>query len=275
MYVHARSHYLYSPPPLFFRFFVLGSRLSLALFALSLPSRSLSAATPPLATRPLGHSAARRSATGARADSSAAMAASSAATFVAGGALAIGNLVVGTSLVHAALGRGAPFVPTAATKIDALFGEGGLLRRGSSLLRDGTYELGSFIDMGSGDGALVRAASQRAGFRSAIGYELNPWLVGYSHLRSAGRGHREATRWISMWDASLSEAAVVLVYGSPPIMERLGDKLKAELPIGALVVSNCYELPRSALGPPVRSVFVDTHALAPDASSYMHVYRKE
>jgi hypothetical protein len=197
---------------------------------------------------------------------------------VAGGVLALGNLVVGTSLMPALLGRGAPFVPTARAKIEALFGSDGLLRPGSrrSLLPPGsdTRRL-RLIDLGSGDGALLRAATRDAGFGQATGWEINPFLVGYSRLRSSGRWAREETRWRSLWDAPVAEADVVLIYGAPPIMHELGRKLKAELRPGAVVVSNGYPLPPEALGPPVASVFVETPRWASDASSCLFGYRWE
>jgi hypothetical protein len=195
---------------------------------------------------------------------------------VAGGVLALGNLVVGTSLMPALLGRGAPFVPTARAKIEALFGRDGLLRPGSSrsLLPPAPPVAHlRLIDLGSGDGALLRAATREAGFGHAAGWEINPFLVGYSRMRSSGRQSREVTRWRSLWDAPVAEADVVLVYGAPPIMQRLGDKLRAELRPGAVVVSNGYPLPPAALGPPIASVFVETPRWSSDASSCLFGYR--
>lgn len=56
---------------------------------------------------------------------------------------------------------------------------------------------GKTVDLGSGDGRIVLAA-HRCGLRPAVGYELNPWLVGLARLRAwrAGcvgsvRFHRE------------------------------------------------------------------------------------
>eukprot|EP00962_Isochrysis_galbana_P006383 scaffold1724_cov113-Isochrysis_galbana.AAC.3 len=195
---------------------------------------------------------------------------------VAGGVLALGNLVVGTSLIPALLGRGAPFVPTAGAKIEALFGSDGLLRPSSrrSLLPPASApDCLQLIDLGSGDGALLRAATRVAGFGKATGWEINPFLVGYARLRSSGRYAREETRWHSLWDAPVAEADVVLVYGAPPIMQDLGAKLKAELRPGAVVVSNGYPLPPEALGPPIASVFVETPRWSSDASSCLFGYR--
>ncbi|XP_062942504.1 ATP synthase subunit C lysine N-methyltransferase isoform X2 [Cynocephalus volans] len=46
---------------------------------------------------------------------------------------------------------------------------------------------GSLVDIGSGDGRIVIAAAKE-GF-TAVGYELNPWLVWYSRYRAWREGH--------------------------------------------------------------------------------------
>ena len=60
-------------------------------------------------------------------------------------------------------------------------------------------------------------------------------------------------------------------------MDSLGSKLRAELPKGAIVVSNAYELPHTWLGPPVDVAFVETGGRAAglsDTSSYLFCYRQ-
>nr|XP_012330674.1 protein FAM173B isoform X2 [Aotus nancymaae] len=46
---------------------------------------------------------------------------------------------------------------------------------------------GSLVDIGSGDGRIVIAAAKE-GF-TAVGYELNPWLVWYSRYRAWREGY--------------------------------------------------------------------------------------
>ncbi|XP_047272669.1 ATP synthase subunit C lysine N-methyltransferase isoform X1 [Homo sapiens] len=46
---------------------------------------------------------------------------------------------------------------------------------------------GSLVDIGSGDGRIVIAAAKK-GF-TAVGYELNPWLVWYSRYRAWREGY--------------------------------------------------------------------------------------
>ncbi|XP_016808236.1 ATP synthase subunit C lysine N-methyltransferase isoform X1 [Pan troglodytes] len=58
---------------------------------------------------------------------------------------------------------------------------------------------GSLVDIGSGDGRIVIAAAKK-GF-TAVGYELNPWLVWYSRYRAWREGvHGSAKFYISdLW----------------------------------------------------------------------------
>lgn len=68
---------------------------------------------------------------------------------------------------------GAPYVPTRKKEVDQAFDE--------------LYKLGkkdTLVDVGSGDGKLLRAASLRGA--KAIGYELNPLLAALTKVLSKG-----------------------------------------------------------------------------------------
>lgn len=126
------------------------------------------------------------------------------------------------------------------------------------------------VDLGSGEGSLVRAAVRQGGLGRATGYEINPALLALARLRSLASPH-EAFRWRSLWAADLARCDVAIVHGIPPIMGRLGEKLRAEMPAHALVISNSYELP--GLGEPLLAEHVRTSPLSPDASGPIYVYR--
>ncbi|XP_021563884.1 protein FAM173A isoform X2 [Carlito syrichta] len=83
------------------------------------------------------------------------------------------------------------------------------------------------VDLGSGDGRIVLAA-HRCGLRPAVGYELNPWLVGLARLLAwrAGCARSICYRREDFWKL--------------PMLEK---KLQAELPAGARVVSGRFPLP--------------------------------
>ncbi|XP_044772925.1 ATP synthase subunit C lysine N-methyltransferase isoform X2 [Neomonachus schauinslandi] len=86
---------------------------------------------------------------------------------------------------------------------------------------------GSLVDIGSGDGRIVIAAA-KAGF-TAVGYELNPWLVWYSRYRAWREGvHGSAKFYISdLWK-----------------MPQLEEKLTLELKDDARVIACRFPFPR-------------------------------
>ena len=143
------------------------------------------------------------------------------------------------SFASAWVRRGAPFVPTAASKVNAMFAPDGLLARHIPARKWCRMHL---VDLGSGDGAVVRAAVRRGSFSRATGYEINPALIACSRLLSL-ISQKEQHRMQSLWTADLSEADVVCVYGVPSMLDALEDKLVRELPAGSHVLSNLFEMP--------------------------------
>ncbi|KAG8465555.1 hypothetical protein KFE25_002862 [Diacronema lutheri] len=106
------------------------------------------------------------------------------------------NAVLGVSFAAALLCVGAPFVPTARAKADAIFdASDGLLTKASAMLpaSRAAREL-HVVDLGSGEGTIVRAAVRVGGYGGATGYEVNPALVALARLRSLGAGRREEHR---------------------------------------------------------------------------------
>lgn len=125
--------------------------------------------------------------------------------------------------------RGAPYLPTLRpqiqTALDLLD-----LKPGQTL-----------IELGSGDGRVVDAAAQR-GWR-VVGYEINPILYLISSIRCRRYGKSVKLHCKDMWNADLSSADGVFVFGVDHIMSRLNDKLARELRPGTRVVSFALELP--------------------------------
>ncbi len=118
---------------------------------------------------------------------------------------------------------GAPFVPS--TKNTA-----------TSMIRLAKLRKGMKIyDLGSGDGRLLKLSEKKG--CTAIGFEINPFLVLYSRLI-----HLHVT-WKNFWYSDLSEANVVFVYLLPWRMGNLESFLKKQLKPGALIVSNSFIFP--------------------------------
>lgn len=110
---------------------------------------------------------------------------------------------------------GAPYVPSKRRELDKVFDE--------------LYKLGiddTVIDIGSGDGVVLRAAA-RKGAR-AIGYELNPALVLISRWLSR-RYPNVKVFTANMWRVKFpAETTVVYVFPVSRDIEKLARKIQME-----------------------------------------------
>ncbi|XP_053411403.1 adenine nucleotide translocase lysine N-methyltransferase isoform X2 [Nycticebus coucang] len=88
-------------------------------------------------------------------------------------------------------------------------------------------------------------AAHKCGLRPAVGYELNPWLVALARLHAwrAGCVGSLCYRREDFWKVSLRDCHNVSVFLAPSVLPLLEDKLQAELPPGARVVSGRFPLP--------------------------------
>ncbi|MBW1709629.1 MAG: class I SAM-dependent methyltransferase [Deltaproteobacteria bacterium] len=99
----------------------------------------------------------------------------------------------------------------------------------------------SFIDIGCGDGRVVRAAHRRYQVRS-LGLEINPLAYLKARVLSFGiKGVR--IRWKDFRKVDISEANVIFCYLFPDVMKNVAEKLETELVSGARVVSCNFPLP--------------------------------
>jgi SAM-dependent methyltransferase len=97
------------------------------------------------------------------------------------------------------------------------------------------------VDIGCGDGRVLRMASRRFGIQT-IGYEVN-WLA-YIKARLLCMGDRNIRiRRKNFWEENLSAADVVFCYLYPDVMKRLAKKLESDLRPGTVVVSCNFALP--------------------------------
>ena len=149
-------------------------------------------------------------------------------------------------------GGGAPFAPTTRGKQRVMLQH--IARHYNS--SNNACRRRILYDLGSGDGRLVLAAArqgQQLGLDACIGIEMNP-LLHYTalmrqwwfHLKRHGSNATTTIQFYrqDLWQTSLHDAAVVTLYAYPPMMHDLGQKLRRELPPGALVVSNQYPIPK-------------------------------
>jgi hypothetical protein len=109
--------------------------------------------------------------------------------------------------------RGAPYVPSKKKELDNIFAN--------------LYPLSAkdtLVDIGSGDGIVLRAASRRGA--RAVGYELNPVLVAIAQLLARG-DTRTSITWADFWRRELpAGTTVVYVFGESRDIRRMAAKVQ-------------------------------------------------
>lgn len=99
------------------------------------------------------------------------------------------------------------------------------------------------IDLGSGSGTLLFLAASAGA--TAIGYEINPFLVLWTRIRARFHPYGRLVRvyWRDFWKVDTSPADVIFVYLLPWRMARLQQKLDRELHGSAIIISNSFVFP--------------------------------
>jgi SAM-dependent methyltransferase len=111
--------------------------------------------------------------------------------------------------------RGAPYVPTLKINLKQVF--------------DDLYPLSSYdvlVDIGSGDGVVLREAARRGA--SAVGYEINPFLVFISRIISR-KQPRVRVNLADFWLVNLPDATtVVYVFSVSRDIEKIARRIQKE-----------------------------------------------
>ncbi|MEN6320364.1 MAG: class I SAM-dependent methyltransferase [Syntrophaceae bacterium] len=97
------------------------------------------------------------------------------------------------------------------------------------------------VDIGCGDGRVLRAAARRYGVR-ALGFEVNPLAYMLAKIRTVTL-EGVKVRMHNFWTVNIGDADVVFCYLFPDVMSRLAGKLESELRPGTRVVSCNFSLP--------------------------------
>ncbi|XP_042703862.1 adenine nucleotide translocase lysine N-methyltransferase [Chrysemys picta bellii] len=85
----------------------------------------------------------------------------------------------------------------------------------------------------------------KQGFRPAVGYELNPWLLRLSNYRAwrAGCYGKVFYQRQDLWKVNLSDCNNISMFLAPSVLPLLETKLLAELPDEARVVAGRFSFP--------------------------------
>lgn len=125
---------------------------------------------------------------------------------------------------------GAPFVPTSSKMIHDIL-EKANLKKGQT-----------FIELGSGDGRVVRFAVKHYGV-SGIGIEFHPLLVWYSNFVSKITGLKNITfKRQNFFSTDLSKANVLFLFLLPKALRKLRPKILKECKKGTLVISHGFKI---------------------------------
>ncbi len=129
-----------------------------------------------------------------------------------------------------AVSSAAPFVPIRKRNIQHL------------LLFDIISKKDVVLDLGSGDGRIVRAVAPYC--RTVIGVEINPTLHYIARLLSWVRGIHNAVYYRkNLWEMDLSSIDILIVYFIPSKITKLQKKIEHEMKPGSIVVSNMFIFP--------------------------------
>lgn len=101
---------------------------------------------------------------------------------------------------------------------------------------------GRFIDLGCGDGRLLRHLARARPDWQFVGFEHAPLTWAWAKLRGLGLPNVQV-RYGSFWDHPLAEFDVVYAFLSPVPMPRLWEKAVGQLRPGARLISNSFDIP--------------------------------
>jgi hypothetical protein len=103
------------------------------------------------------------------------------------------------------------------------------------------YDLSSFVDIGSGDGRVVRWAAGKG--MHATGLEINPFLTLAARFFSVFNPHSESIQFLhtDFNKHSFKPYDIVYMYIYKEHMNSLKDKLFSELKPGSIIISNVFK----------------------------------
>jgi SAM-dependent methyltransferase len=100
-----------------------------------------------------------------------------------------------------------------------------------------------FIDLGCGDGRVVRAAVSKYQVRG-VGIDINPVLIFLTKIKARFAGLKNIKFFTqNVFVADITDADIVYIFLMPRLIEKLVPKLKRETKPSALIVSHGFKIP--------------------------------
>lgn len=142
----------------------------------------------------------------------------------------MGASIYGVGLLFSAF-KGAPYVPTSKKQLAVILDE--------IELKNGKV----LIELGSGDGRLVRFAAKKYGIKG-IGIDINPLLVWWSKILSKRDGTGKNVTFLkkNVFDYPLNEADYLYIFLMPELIVKLLPKFKDELKKGTIIISHGFKI---------------------------------
>lgn len=137
---------------------------------------------------------------------------------------------------------GAPYVPILKKDHDELIKLAGL-KPGQTI-----------VDLGAGDGYLLRAAARQGIF--GIGYEINPVMVAVGMLACFPCRKYVRIHFGDFWKIPTPTADAIYIFLIPKMMARLDQKLTAELTRPTVVITYAFPFPHRKPVVSTKSIYV-------------------
>lgn len=133
------------------------------------------------------------------------------------------------SIIYSSI-RGAVYVPT--TK-----------KVTKEILQDAHLKKGQiFLELGSGDGRVVRLAVKEYGVKG-IGVEINPTLIWWSKFKDLIQ-HIKGIRYLKedVLKTKFSDADIIYIFLMPELVEKMKKRLETETKKKALIISHGFKI---------------------------------
>ncbi|MDO8497660.1 MAG: class I SAM-dependent methyltransferase [bacterium] len=143
--------------------------------------------------------------------------------------VAVGVAAFALSILYSSF-MGSPYVPTKKKELVDFLKDAGL-KKGQL-----------FIELGCGDGRVVRTAVKEYGVKG-VGVDINPFLIMWARfLAKKDKMTNIELRTENVFNTPLKKADVVYLFLMPELIKKLFPKLTKELKKGSVVISHGFKV---------------------------------